>query len=131
MTRPQPFVFNFLSLVCFLLFASSLGAACSKDKRQTTIRTSLVAVNAASAGYLEYDHRTQQAIVERATTREMAVEGLAEHRTKRAGVIDTFVVVYRMLAVAATQTDQPSLDTAVAAASDLVAEVTKIIQGEK
>lgn len=115
-----------LATLCFLLFASSLVSACSKGQRQTTLHATVLAVNAARDGFLAWDRAHQDSIVQAATTREEAERKLAEYRKSQDKIRDGFTVAYETLAVAATQTDDASLSSAIRAVSDLMAAIQQL-----
>lgn len=126
-TRTSPIASYFLSLVCFVLFASQLGAACSNAQRHDTIHASLVSVNAARDGFLAWDRRHQQTIIDRAASREDAKRELGDYRATQTQVTEWFAVVYQALATAATENDEPSLTAAVHAATDIVGKIADLI----
>jgi len=115
-----------LFLVCMALTAVSATTGCTKNQRVESIHASLVAVNAARDGFASWDNDQQQAIVAHATTREEATKALAEYRENRLKVSADFEVAYRLLAVAATQTDDLSLSAALTEASKLVEAIKKL-----
>jgi hypothetical protein len=105
----------------------ALAGACTKNERTDTLRASLIAVNAARDGFTTWDRQHQQALAESATTREAGEAALERYREQRKPVISGFEVAYRALAVAATQTDDPSLQRALAGSKDLVDAVKQLI----
>jgi hypothetical protein len=117
----------FASAVCLLLFVSMALSACNRSQRVDTIRTTLLAVNAARDGFTSWDSQHQQVIVGGATTRDAAQQALDAYRNERKPVADGFELAYRTLAVAATQTDDFSLKAALSTASDLIDKVTAMI----
>lgn len=122
-----PIAYFCLALVCLLLFVSSVS--CTQQDRANTLRASLTAVNTAKAGFVAWDRRHQMQIVEASKTREEAEGALFAYRARRTPVVEGFEVAYRALAVAATQTDEPSLRGALATAADLVDAVRRLIGG--
>lgn len=125
----SPLTAYFLSLVCIALFSTSLMSACSKSQRADTLHASVVSVNAARDGFVAWDREHQQSIVDHATSHEDGVAALATYRSKRGPIMDTFEVAYRALAVAATQTDDPSLKAALAVSADLIDAITALTKG--
>jgi hypothetical protein len=127
----SPITAYFTSVVCLLLFACTLGASCDKSQRQDTLRASLITVNAARDGFTVWDVEHQQRLVEDAVDRETAIKAVTEYRTTtQKPIVDGFTVAYRALAVAATQTDEPSLKAALIAATELVDAVKRLTQGK-
>ncbi len=113
-----------------LLFACLLlGAACNKDQRVNTIHASIVALDAARDGFVQWDHDHQMSIVDAATSREEGAAKLAAYRKKRQDVLDGFQIAYRALALAATQTDDPSLKAALDEAGKLLLLITQLRGG--
>ena len=113
----------------FVLAATSLVAACNQSQRSDTLHTAVVSVNAARDGFVAWDREHQQTIVDQATTHDDGAKALSDYRFKRQPVMDTFEVAYRALALAATQTDDPSLKTALAVSGDLIDAVKKLMGG--
>ena len=70
--RTPPIASFLIAAICFALFATSLGSACSQASRKDTLKTSLVSVNAARDGFLAWDRHHQQTIEDQATSREEA-----------------------------------------------------------
>lgn len=115
------------------MFAACVALAavpgCTKNTRLTTLQASLVAVNAARDGFITWDRQHQSALVQAATSREDAIGKLESYRKERESVIHGFESAYRVLAVAATQTDDPSLKSALAQSAELVAAIKKLTGG--
>lgn len=114
-----------LSLICMAMMISSIS--CTKNERIETLHASLIAVNSARDGFVAWDLPHQQAIVEAATSHEQGAAALAAYQAKRKPVVDGFEVAYRAIALAATQTDDLSLQAALATAGDLIAAVKRLI----
>lgn len=107
--------------------------ACGANQRRDTIRTTLVAFNAARDGFLEWDDRRQNEVTSAAeagklTTTE-ARKQLDAYRIAREPVEKAIVLAYRALAMAATQEDQLSLDAALAEAAKFY-KALKALKGE-
>ncbi len=125
---PRPSVFA--SLVCVALLGCMLQSACTKNQRVDTLRTSLISLNAARDGFTSWDRDHQQQIVNQATNRDDAVKALESYRDRRKPVAESFEVAYRALALAATQTDDPSLTAALESSRQLVDAVKALIGGK-
>lgn len=113
---------NLLLIVLTLLALE----ACTKDTRLSTLQASITAVNAARDGFVIYDRTHQTAILDQSATREVFTAKITAYRQERETILNTFEVVYRALAVAATQTDGPSLEAALAQAGELVTAIHKL-----
>lgn len=129
MTRPPPIASYILSLICFVLFAGQLGAACTHASRTDTLHASLTSVNAARDGFVAWDQKHQQALLEHATSREDAQRALTDYRATQTKIAEWFAVVYQSIAAAAVQNDDPSLAAAVHAATDIVAKIAQLVEG--
>lgn len=106
-----------------LVVALLLAAGCGPTATQRALNTSLAALNAASDGFLAWDEKHQQAIVDGPGTVEEKEAKIAEYRAKRDKVVQGFIVAYGALAAAAAdQTVQKLLEAAKAcqAAYDLI-----------
>jgi hypothetical protein len=125
---PRPSVFA--SLVCVALLGCMMQSACTKSQRTDTLRTSLISLNAARDGFTSWDREHQQQIVDQSASRDEALKALETYRDRRKTVADGFEVAYRALALAATQTDDPSLNAALASSRDLVDAVKALIGGK-
>jgi hypothetical protein len=113
----------YLLFLVMLCLGASVTSACTADQRRDTLRASLTGVNAARDGFVAWDASHQQQLVAEATTLGAGEEALKSYRASREKVRDGFVLAYQALAVAATQTDDPSLQAALARAGDLIAAV--------
>ena len=122
-----PLAYFCLFVVCLLLFVSSVS--CTQQDRANTLRVSLTALNTARDGFIDWDRHHQMQIVETSKTRDEAESALFAYRERRKPVIEGFEAAYRALAVAATQTDEPSLRGALAMSADLVDAVRRLIGG--
>ncbi len=122
------------ALTLYLMtFAACIALAavpsCTKNTRLTTIQASLVTVNAARDGFVVWDRQHQSSIVDAATTREDAIAKIDAYRKEREKTLHAFETVYRVLAIAATQTDEPSLKSALAQSAELVQAIKKLTGG--
>ena len=130
--RPRRHLHDLLPalIIHAILFACLLlGAGCNQDQRANTIRASIVAVDAARDGFVSWDRDHQMAIVDSATSRADGEAKLAAYRDQRQKVTDGFRLVYRALALAATQTDDPSLRAALDEAAKLLLVITTLRGG--
>lgn len=130
MRHRSPLPSVFATLVCVALMGCLLQSACTKSQRVDTLHASLVSLNAARDGFTSWDREHQQQIVDQATNRDDAVNALESYRDRRKPVAESFEVAYRALALAATQTDDPSLNAALASSRDLVDAVKALIGGK-
>lgn len=130
MTRPPPIASYFVSIVCLALFVTSTMSACNQSQRADTIHASIIAVDAARDGFVPWDLAHQKDVVSAAASRAEADDNLAKYRATQTTIVNTFVVVYRALALAGTQTDDPSLTVALQSAADLVASVKALMGGK-
>lgn len=126
--RPAPLASIVVSVICLALFIIMLMSGCERGQRADTLHTSLIAVNAARDGFTAWDHAHQQSLVDGAVSRETGAAALASYRDQRRAWLDGFEVAYRALAVAATQSDDLSLQAALTAAGNLVTAVTALIK---
>lgn len=117
----------FVGAVCFSLLVVALASACTKTGRMDTIRTTLGAVNAARDGFKEWDIRHQRMIVEVSRDKAEAQKDLASYREERRPVSESFELAYASLAVAATQTDEPSLKRALTESANLLTAVRAVL----
>lgn len=125
-----------VGLVIFaLLFAAACGGSFT-DKAQKTLATSLEATNAARDSFLAWDKDHQQAIVEKASTREAGEAQLAAYRQTRRAVVKAFTVAYTAIAAAAAtiplvdagEKSEGALTALLFTATDSVAGVQKAIE---
>lgn len=121
------------STIVPLLLVTLLGGAalagstgCTSSQRIDTIRNSLVAVNAARDGFTAWDGQHQRDLVKRAATRVEAEAAIAAYHQGRQPVLDGFELAYRLLALAATQNDDPSLNAALLQVSTIVDLVKRL-----
>lgn len=72
------------------------------ERATDTLKVAHGATNAARSAFVEWDSVHQAALVERATSAEVATATLAAYRLKRAAVIRSFAIAYSSIAAAAT-----------------------------
>lgn len=122
----RPNVLSAFVLACFVAVVA-VGTACGPNKRAQTITTALTTVNAARDGFLAWDSSHQKALVDSATSREEAEASVAHYYERRKPVTDLLVLVYRALAVAATQNDEYSLSAALGKSAELAAALRELM----
>ena len=127
--RGGPAVALMIASACALL-AFTMGAACSATTRRDTIRDTFIALNGARDAFVAWDAGHQQVIVDQATTRQQAEAEVGAYRQTQTKTQEAFTVAYQALTLAATQSDSPSLDTAIKISRDLIASITALIGGE-
>lgn len=115
-----------LILHALLFVCVMLGAACNQDQRTKTIHASIIAVDVARDGFITWDREHQAQIVEHATSESQGLAELDKYVAKRKPVVDGFQLVYRALALAATQTDEPSLKAALDHAAKLLLDIQRL-----
>lgn len=130
MIQPRPPLSAYFILLLALLLLFTASVSCTKNQRSETLRDSVVAVNAARDGFTAWDRVHQQEIVDKATSHENGESQLAAYRERRKVVADSFELAYRLLAIAATQNDDPSLKAALAASAEIVDAAKKLIGGQ-
>lgn len=113
-------------LLVFLLGLIASAMACSKQHRNTALNTTFASINVASAGWTEYDRRTQHEIIKSSTSLEDGRTKLAEYRKQRAKILERFVVVYQLLAGAALANDKGASGALQGAVRLLEQELAKI-----
>ena len=127
--RSNPAVALLLASVC-ALFACTMVAACSAATRRDTIRDTFIALNGARDAFVAWDAGHQKVIVDQATTREQAEAQISAYRQTQAKTQEALTVAYQALTLAATQSDSPSLDTAIKISRDLISDITALIGGK-
>lgn len=100
--------------VLHLAVLALLLSACA-SQRETALRHTLTAVNAASAGFVAWDEAHQQGLVRDASTQAEAVAALNTYRARRAGVLDGFRTAYALIATAALDSTASLADVLQAA----------------
>ncbi len=114
--------------VVFLTAAVS-ATACGPNARQTALKTSLTALNAARDGFVQWDKQKQTKIVADAKTLEDGKKALADYRSKRAPVIEGFTVAYSALALAALDDNMARLTEAINTAAALYKLIKSLTGG--
>lgn len=110
-----------------LLMLFALMVACT-GARESALRGSLTAVNAARDAFVSYDRSHQLAIVDAASTDEEAGANLSAWRKQRVPILETFAVAYRSIAVATLDT-HTSLTDVFATVEALVGAVRELTRG--
>lgn len=119
-----------LGAIHLLLFACILlGAACTKETRSTTLHAAVLATDGAHEGFMAFDEVKIRQIANDcppAEGRAACDAKLQAYYAKVDRVKDGFHLVYRALAVAATQTDELSLNAAMGQLTGLIAAITAL-----
>jgi nitrogen fixation/metabolism regulation signal transduction histidine kinase len=116
-------------LGCLALSSLALLGACGPNARQTALKTSLVSLNAARDGFVQWDKQKQTTIVEDAKTLDEGKAALKAYRAKRAPVVEGFTVAYSALALAALDDNMARLTEAITTASALY-QLIKSLTGD-
>lgn len=87
-------------LTVMLLLWTACGGSLA-ERTNKSLGTALSATNAASAQFTKWDKQHQLDIVDKASTRKEAEDGLREYRDKRQRIIQSFTVAYSSMASAA------------------------------
>jgi hypothetical protein len=99
---------------------------CGASQREKTLRATLIATNAARAGFTKFDADHQQQIVKDATSLEDGKAKLAAYREDRDKVRLLFEAVYEGIAAAMLLDDKAPLTELLKAAENLEAALTKL-----
>ena len=124
---PSGWALAFVYALCLAILA--IGSSCTKNERLTTIHASLLSVNVARDEFVTWDLEHQRDILKTATSREDALAKIAAYEEKRRKVEVGFELTYKALALAATQTDGPSLSAASSAVAELLDSIAKLRGG--
>ena len=92
-----------------LLTLAIVLCGCGASSRETTIKTSLIALQTANGAFLAYDKTHQEQIAQTAPSLEAGRAALAAYRAKADLVHKAFVVAATATGVAATLNDDHSL----------------------
>jgi hypothetical protein len=105
----------------------NLAAGCTGHQRQDTLRASLVVLDGARDGFLDwlqrFDKQKQDEIVASATSAEDAKAKTAAFRQKRDEIIALFPVAYHAIALASLHDDDKSFDDALKAGKTLLKDI--------
>lgn len=115
-----------LRTLALIYIAAILGlvlqSGCGPSARDKTLSATLLSVNAARDGFVEWDKQYQESIVDAATSLEEGKDKLLAYREDRDIVLRAFEVAYRTIAVAAINKETP-----LSEAVDRAADVAKAI----
>lgn len=128
LTRPPAVASWFLALVCFALFTTSLGAACSAGQRQDALRTTFVAANSARDAYVAWDLRHQQYIVQSSGTRALADQRLAEYHAQQDAMAARLTLAYQGIALASVEQSDQKVSDAIRLVQDLIEAFKRLKQ---
>lgn len=107
-------------------------AACGPSARETTIRTTFAATNAAARAFEAWDREHQSAIATDTTKpQSIRIIDLAAYRARRAPVLTAFDAVYRLIAAAALVEDDPRSLANLIDAATLLRQTLKEFTGGK
>lgn len=118
-------------LIIIIALMALFASACTHNARQDTIKTALIATNAARDAFVSYDAVAQDKIVEAATSLEDGKTKLKEYRAKRDKVLALFPVVYYSIIAASQANDDASFNKMKASLKSLLDAITPIIGGDK
>lgn len=93
--------------------------ACGPSARETTIKTTFVALNASRDGFVTYDAMRQGDIVGTAKDETTGKAALVDYREKRAYVLSLFEASYHALAAAVLANDKVTLVNMLNAVGEL------------
>lgn len=99
------------------------------NQRAETLHASVVAVKAAKDGFVQWNQQHEDTIVATAKSRDEVLAARDAYVAKRKPVLDAFLFAFQALAIAATQTDDPSFKTAQAAATTAITAATSFSAG--
>lgn len=115
-----------LILACLLVCM-----ACTNTQRQTTLKTTLVTVDAARDAFAAFDTTIEQSIVAQATSVADGEAKLAAYRADRTKIRTYFATAYHAIAAAAIANDDQSITSMQAAVAQLIAAVTPYLGASK
>lgn len=90
---------------------------CGPNAREKALHTSLISLNAARDGFVQWDKHKQEQIVEKAQSLEEGKAALKTYRAKRTAIVEGFTVAYSALALAALDDNMARLTEAITAAA--------------
>jgi hypothetical protein len=105
--------------------------ACGASARERAISTALVATNATRDGFIAFDARHQQQLVDSATSLEEGRARIDAYRRQREPIVQGFATVYRAIAMAAVLTDDPTAIPNLLRAADLLRTAIHDLTGGK
>lgn len=86
-------------MAIMIILWSSCGGSIAEHANKS-LSTAISATNAASEQFTKWDKQHQLDIVDKATTRQEAEDGLREYREKRQRIVQAFTVAYSSMATA-------------------------------
>ena len=101
-------------------------ASCAPSTRQTTISATLTALDTGRVAYVTYDGAHQKDLVDKASSREAAMQALVDYRQTQSKVEAAFAVGYRAVAVAQQLQDDQSFQSMLAAALIVADELKQL-----
>jgi hypothetical protein len=99
------------------------GLVACDHSRKDTIHATIIAVNAARDGFIEWDRTRQEQIVAAATSKEEGRAKLDAYREGRTKIYDGIALAYKLLIDALTDDGDSSLKSAVREATKLVTDI--------
>lgn len=112
-----------------LLLVTLCIFACTHAGREDTIKTALVATNAARDAFAQYDDAKQEKIVAEAKTLEEGKTALKEWRDKRNKILAIQIIVYSSILAATRLNDDASLKKMKDDLKTLLDAVTPLLGG--
>ena len=114
-------------LPLLLLLAALSATACGGHDK--ALRVALTSLDTARDGFVAYDARRQQSIVQEASSYEAGVSALKKYRTDREPVLHSFQIAYATLALAALEPKAENLQVAADAVKKLYEQIKALRSG--
>ena len=110
-----------------LLLLVVMLAACGATAREKAISATYVGINSARDGFIAYNARHENDLVQGSQSREEAIQKLVSYRMKREHVTEAFIAAYHALSAAVlVENDPKSLPNLLQAAADLKAAIAAL-----
>lgn len=127
MKRLLPVVLLYAMIGAFCVGLVVVPTSCSSSQRTDTLHAAVIAVKGVQDVFLIWDAQHQLDIVAKAATKEQAAADLAAYRVIRDKLVAALDLAYQAIALASTESDQPSLDAAMAAAKAAEADIETLM----
>lgn len=118
-------------LICagLVIVPSSCAGTATTSARSTTLHDTTIVLQAIDDVFLAWDAQHQQDIVAQAATPEAGAAALAAYRVTRDKIVASLKLALDAISLASSENDDPSLQTALAAAVAIEGDIKALIGG--
>lgn len=124
---PLPVVFRYTATLLLCAGLNSCASTATSSGRATTLHDTTIVLQGIDDVFLIWDAQHQKDIVAQATSQAASDAALAAYRVVRDKIIASLKLAFDAIHLASAENDAPSLQTALAAAAQIEADIKTLI----